>query len=101
MGERKGNIAATLHAHTPLNAFTNGCATGHKMAKNLIELFSDQVWVSNDWDCVVLMVPVEFKLEVEVSLKNVEVKDNAVEEAFALDSDDIIAILALTVGVVV
>ena len=50
MGERKGNIAATLHAHTPLNAFTNGCATGHKMAKNLIELFSDQVWVSNDWE---------------------------------------------------
>ena len=46
----KGNIAATLHAHTPLNAFTNGCATGQKMAKNLMELFTDQVWVSNDWE---------------------------------------------------
>ena len=42
-GGRKGNIAATLHAHTPLNAFTNGCATGQKMAKNLMELFADQV----------------------------------------------------------
>ena len=49
-GGRKGNIAATLHAHTPLNAFTNGCATGQKMAKNLMELFADQVLVSNDWE---------------------------------------------------
>ena len=43
-GGRKGNIAATLHAHTPLNAFTNGCATGQKMAKNLLELFAHQVY---------------------------------------------------------
>ena len=39
-----------MHAHTPLNAFTNGCAIGHKMAKNQMELLADQVLVSNDWE---------------------------------------------------
>ena len=57
-------------------------------------------WVNNDWDCVVAIVPVKFKLEVAVSLKNVGFDDAVVDEAFALDPDDIIVILALTIRVV-
>ena len=46
------------------------------------------------------MVPVEFKLVVEVSLENVDMDADVVDEAFALDPDDIVVILALTIGVV-
>ena len=56
--------------------------------------------VNNDWDCVVAMVTVEFNLVVTVSLKNVDVDDDVVDEAFALDPDDIVVILELSIRVV-
>ena len=56
--------------------------------------------VNNDWDCVVAMVTVEFNLVVTVSLKNVDADDDVVDEAFALDPDDIVVILELSIRVV-